>query len=108
MKFGWSPVLPPAYRSLGPPPGRVQCVAFSPDCTRIVSGSYGHTLWLWDAGTGQPIGAPLTGHTGSVEGVAFSPDRRRIVSGSWDQTLRLWDVGTGQPIGTPLTGHTDR
>jgi WD40 repeat protein len=60
----------------------------------------------WDAGTGQPIGAPLTGHTSNVNSVAFSPDGKRIVSGSFDRTLRLWDAGTGQPIGAPLTGHT--
>ena len=62
---------------------------------------------LWDADTGQPIGAPLTGHTDAVYSVAFSPDGHRIVSGSADNTLRLWDADTGQPIGAPLTGHTD-
>ena len=33
---------------------------------------------MWDADTGQPIGAPLTGHTDQVQSVAFSPDGRRI------------------------------
>ncbi|WP_176552532.1 WD40 repeat domain-containing protein, partial [Mycobacterium kansasii] len=56
------------------------------------------TVRLWDAGTGQPIGAPLTGHTGAVASVAFSPDGRRIVSGSADSTVRLWDAGTGQRL----------
>ena len=37
---------------------------------------------LWDADTGQPVGDPLTGHTGAVYSVAFSPDGTRIASGS--------------------------
>jgi WD40 repeat protein len=85
----------------------VDAVAFSLDGKRIVSGSEDRTVRLWDAGTGQQIGAPLTGHTGAVWGVAFSPDGRRVVSGSWDDTVRVWDVDSGQQIGAPLTGHTD-
>ena len=74
-------------------------MAFSPDGHRIVSGSDDHTVRLWNADTGQPIGAPLTGHTGAVNSVAFSPDGQRIVSGSADNTLRLWNADTGQPVG---------
>ena len=87
-------------------PDWVTAVAFSADGWRIVSAKRDYTLRLWDAGTGQQIGAPLTGHTSYVTGLAFSPDGRRIVSGSHDKTLRLWDAVTGQPVGDPLTGHT--
>jgi WD40 repeat protein len=68
----------------------VTSVAFSPDGHRIVSGSNDLTLRLWDADTGQPIGAPFTGHTNWVTSVAFSPDGQRVVSGSNDATLRFW------------------
>jgi WD40 repeat protein len=83
----------------------VMSVAFSPDGTRIVSGSADNTLRLWDAQTGQPLGQPLKGHESWVMSIAFSPDGTRIVSGSEDKTLRLWDAKTGQPLGQPLTGH---
>ena len=82
-------------------------MAFSPDGTRIASGSDDKTVRVWDAATGQPVGQPLTGHTDAVCSVAFSPDGTRIASGSDDKTVRVWDAATGQPVGQPLTGHTD-
>ena len=48
-------------------------VAFSPDGTRIVSGSDDSTVRLWDAHR-PTVGQPLTGHTDAVSSVAFSPD----------------------------------
>ena len=64
-------------------------MAFSPDGTRIVSGSYDKTLRVWDSATGECT-ATLEGHTDWVNSVAFSPDGARIVSGSHDTTLREW------------------
>ncbi|CAG7854426.1 SubName: Full=Related to WD40-repeat protein (Notchless protein) {ECO:0000313/EMBL:CCA71457.1} [Serendipita indica DSM 11827] len=87
--------------------GSVTAVSFSPDGTRIVSGSRDRTIRQWDAETGQPLGEPLQGHEYWVNAVAFSPDGTRIVSGSSDSTIRQWDAETGQPLGEPLQGHED-
>jgi len=81
----------------------------------IVSGSL-FTLQIWDA-AGNPIGDPLTGHTGDwnrrtgrndvVTALAIGrlDGRDVIVSGSDDGTLRIWDAA-GKTVRDPLTGHT--
>ncbi len=85
---------------------RVLSVTFSPDGSRIVSGSADNTLILWDAKSGKPIIGPMRGHKGWVRAVAFSPNGSRIVSGSYDKTLILWDAKSGKPIGEPMRRHT--
>ena len=55
-------------------PDRVTSVAFSLDGKHVASGSSDRTVRVWDVENGQPIGAPLTGHTEYVRSVAFSPN----------------------------------
>lgn len=86
----------------------VRSVAFSPDGSRIVSGSWDKTIRLWDAATGQQIGKPLIGHRDYVTSVAFSPDGTCLVSGSDDKSIRIWDTLTGEQIGEALLAHTSR
>ncbi|KAG6913344.1 hypothetical protein DXG01_007553, partial [Tephrocybe rancida] len=80
-------------------------VSFSPDGTKIVSGSRDNTVRVWDTATGQQLGEALQGHESSVSSVAFSPDGTKIVSGSRDNTVRVWDTATGQQLGEALQGH---
>ena len=39
----------------------VMSVAFSPDGTKIVSGSYDKTIKVWDSGAPQALKSPLLG-----------------------------------------------
>src|SRR5258706_341485 len=86
--------------------GGVMSVAYSPDGRHIISGSYDHTIRIWDAKTGAAVGEPLEGHISRVTSVAYSPDGRHIISGSYDHTIRIWDAKTGAAAGKPLEGHT--
>lgn len=73
----------------------VKSVALSADGKRVVSGSYDHTVRVWDAHTGECL-RTLEGHTGWVMAVALSGDGKVVASGSTDKTARVWDTRTGQ------------
>ncbi len=85
--------------------GGVECLAFSPDGRRLVSGHDDHALRVWDFPSGRPLHV-IKGHTASIKCVVFSPDGRILASCGEDRTVRLWDAATGQPRIT-LTGTTD-
>ncbi|KAJ1488016.1 WD40-repeat-containing domain protein, partial [Baffinella frigidus] len=92
----WDLVTGEAARTLEGHENAVSCLAFSPDGTRCVSGSFDHNSAVW-----YPT---LKGHENVVSRPAFSPDGTRGVSGSFDRCLRVWDVVTGQPS-LVLRGH---
>ncbi|MDW8122985.1 MAG: hypothetical protein RMK62_11815, partial [Armatimonadota bacterium] len=69
----------------------VNSVSFSPDGTRIASGSDDNTVRLWEVATGRQV-KRMEGHTDWVRSVSFSPDGTLIASGSLDGTIRIWRV----------------
>ncbi|CAE7097919.1 unnamed protein product [Rhizoctonia solani] len=95
-----------ASRPLKGHTGVVNSVSFSPDGTRLVSGSHDKTIRVWDVDRESPLLGPLTAHTDWVRSTAFSPDNSQIVSCSDDGTIRLWDPRTGKTIRNQYTGHT--
>jgi WD40 repeat protein len=58
----------------------------------------------WNLITGDRIGEPLTGHTGTVAGLTFALDGQLLASASADHTVRLWYLATGRQIGQELRG----
>jgi WD40 repeat protein len=83
----------------------VSAVAVAPDGSWLASGSWDHTVRIWDAASGRER-AVLTGHTGRVSAVAVAPDGSWLASGGLDDTVRIWDAATGRERAV-LTGHTD-
>ena len=107
----WDAASPPRPRTLRSPSlktygGSVECVAFSPDGERLVSGHDDDALRVWDLCSEQPPHI-LKGHTNVVQCVAFSPDGQSIASGSQDRTVRIWNASTGA-MRLTYTGHSDQ
>jgi hypothetical protein len=73
----------------------VLSVAFSPDGKYLASGSWDHTVRLWEVESGTCLRV-MEGHRDDVNSVAFSPDGKYLASGSDDKTVRLWEVESGE------------
>jgi WD40 repeat protein len=110
-----APNLVPAWgQALQGHKGPVCAMAFTPDGSKLVSGSgdrfafdfgFGgkpgtraktlgvreRAVKVWDLATMQEI-VSLNGHTSPVRSLAISPDSTTIFSGSRDSTVRFWSV----------------
>jgi len=68
---------------------RASACAISPDGAFIVSGSWGRTVKIWDAASGDLLSV-LPDHGFKVNAVAVGPDNSLVVSVDEEGTLRAW------------------
>jgi periodic tryptophan protein 2 len=85
--------------------GPVTSLAFSPESTVLVSGSWDKTVRMWDVyeGRGQTDVLP---HAHDVLCVAFRPDGKQIASATLDGQVFLWDPNDAKLEGT-IEGRRD-
>ncbi|KAH9830592.1 WD40-repeat-containing domain protein [Rhodofomes roseus] len=95
MQRSWSPCL----SIMEGHSNVVTSVAFSPTGETVVSGSWDHTIRLWDVETGSHLHT-FHGHSNHVMAVVFSPNGQEIASGSLDRTVKVWDSVTGACLHT--------
>ncbi|MCA9794079.1 MAG: serine/threonine protein kinase [Candidatus Eremiobacteraeota bacterium] len=72
----------------------VRCLAFSPDCKQLASGSHDGTARLWDVTTGQEL-RRFDEHDQVVYALRFSPNGRLVATGAADSVVRVWVTSEG-------------
>jgi WD40 repeat protein/serine/threonine protein kinase len=81
----------------------VKALAFSPDSSRLASGSWSEgSVNVWSIPAGEPITSLARGD--GCTAVAFSPDGRRLVSAG-TPGIKVWDAATWQELSAPETGE---
>ena len=78
----------------------MRSVAFSPDGTRLATGSYDETARIWDIATGKELQKFVD--KDGVYSVAFSPDGSKLATSSDNATI--WDVTTGKKLQELIIG----
>jgi WD40 repeat protein len=100
----WDPSNGHSLALLQPRGGPIYAASWSPDGSRVATGTSRGTVQVWDGATGRRM-TVMAGRAGTVGFVAWSPDGSELVTGGEDHTPVVWNASTGTQI-TLLVGHS--
>lgn len=84
----------PKGAKFGKPEGhsaQINCLSFSPDGERLVSGAEDGSVLVWDVDSGRVL-KRFEEHAGRVGACAFFPDGERIVSAELRGRVAVWSI----------------
>jgi streptogramin lyase len=84
-----------AFKTLAGHSDVVYSVAWSPEGTRLATGSQDRTARLWEWPSGKELKV-LRDHSEAVTRVGFAPDGKSLYTASQDHNLRRTDASTGE------------
>jgi len=71
--------------------GPILALAYSADAKYIAVGGASSVVHIYDAETGDAVGA-CSGHRGGIYTLQFHPDSRHLITAGFDGTVRIYDL----------------
>eukprot|EP00123_Amoebidium_parasiticum_P001398 comp12472_c0_seq1/m.7413 comp12472_c0_seq1/g.7413 ORF comp12472_c0_seq1/g.7413 comp12472_c0_seq1/m.7413 type:complete len:857 (-) comp12472_c0_seq1:495-3065(-) len=97
--FVWSVQTGRLLEMLAGHEGPVTCLAFNPLSAVLCSGSWDHSIRVWDV-FDRKSAVEVLPHTTDVRAFAFRPDGKEICVATLDGQLVFWNVESGQQVGS--------
>ena len=86
--------------------GIAKTIAFSPDGTRFVTGTWDSGLTIWDVESGDPL-RELAGHKAALRNAVFSPSGEVLATSDAAGIVLLWSPATGKRMDS-IDAHNAR
>jgi tetratricopeptide (TPR) repeat protein len=93
----WDPGKATILRSIAAQSDGIAGIVWSPDGSRLATGSSDGSVKIFDSETGVEV-LSFRDHISAVYAIDWSPDGKKLASGGFDNKLRIWDGSRGYKL----------